>query len=92
MLNFPNFNSSDFLSQFAPRLTIPVVEHVHDEEVDEADLRLGDGAGSAVELGHDDGQPAGLLLLRLGMVGIALYITYTQSAVDLRRRVRGGVD
>ena len=35
------------------------------EEVVEAYLRLGDGAGGAVELGHHHRQPLALLVLRL---------------------------
>lgn len=45
--------------------TVPGVEHVGDEVVDEGDLGLGDAAGVPVEHGHDHGQTLPLLLVRL---------------------------
>lgn len=46
-------------------LTIPCVEHVRDEVVDEGDLGLGNAAGVPVEHGHDHRQTLALLLIRL---------------------------
>ena len=47
------------------RLTVPGLEHAVDEELDEALLRLGYGAGGAVEDGHHHRQAALLLHIRL---------------------------
>lgn len=46
-------------------LTIPGVEHVGDEVVNEGDLRFGHAAGVPVKHRHHHGQPLSLLLIRL---------------------------
>lgn len=46
-------------------LTSPGLHHVHDDVVDEPDLRARDGAGGAVEHRHHHRQVLGLLLVGL---------------------------
>ena len=60
--------------------TVPGVEHVGDEVVHEADLRLGNGARGAVELRHHHRQTARLLLGRLQSIQP---LTVTQSYFHL---------
>ena len=55
-------------------LTIPGLEHVVDEEVVEADLGLGDGAGGAVELGHHHRQTLRLLVISLDKGELLIYL------------------
>jgi len=57
--------------------TVPGVEHVRDEVVDEGDLGLGNAAGVPVEHGHDHRQTLALLLVRLaGNTQINLQFTF----------------
>ena len=53
------------LGVFAPRLTVPSVEHIRDEVVDERDLGFGNATGVPIEDGHDHGKTLPLLLVRL---------------------------
>lgn len=53
------------LQRVTQPLTVPSIEHVRDEVVDEGDLGLGDAAGVAVKHRHHHGQPLSLLLVCL---------------------------
>jgi hypothetical protein len=61
-------------------LTLPRVEHVIYEEVDEAHLRLGNVARVAIKHRHNDRQIAGLLVIGLQRIATATSWTSPDGA------------